>query len=92
MIKAGDLVMVVRACCAVTLAQSGGLVGTVNKIEKYPDDSWLCENCGETGHGDMRVIAFRGRYRSAPTSWLKKIDPPATGEYDRVPQRLKEPA
>lgn len=76
--KVGDLVMVVRTCCAKTAQRSIGKAGVVTEI--LPSlIGWLCEECGARG-SDARPVFANEPYSCAPISWLIKIDPPALPE------------
>ena len=83
-IKAGDLVMVVKPspCCGGTRA-----IGDVFIVAKL-QFLWFNCRCGAQ-HDFVAFDAADGLV--AEVCRLKKIDPPATGELDRVPVRKKEP-
>ena len=91
-IKARDLVMVVkpRICCPERTKWGATREVLQTKIKGGDDIYMRCPFCKNiytyVGHASML----------AKDSWvesyrLKKIDPPSTGELDRVPVRIKEP-
>ena len=88
MIKAGDLVMVVNAAqCGCT-----HLIGLVFNVDGFTRrDFFRCVKCKSTWSQRNGAVKGYLDFEFDPRR-LKKIDPPATGEYDRVPQKLKEPA
>lgn len=88
-IRPGDLVMVVKPKpCGCS-----GQIGQVLTVLP-PDGSRLhlltCGECGWTRpHPQDSVRVGHNRYRTSDR--LRKIDPPETGEYDRVPVRKSIP-
>lgn len=89
-IKKGDLVMVVRV--------------THDCYAKFIGIPFVVENVGHA-NGNICDFCYQGSFsgpsacagKSVATgigglqSWLKKIDPPSTGEYDGVPVRNQIP-
>ena len=92
-IKKGDLVMVVLpALCGCGLAHKK--VGTVFSVAYVANARWRCFHCGFEYTGGLAATGTRnerGKKVGYPLSRLKKIDPPATGEYDGVPVRKSQP-
>lgn len=87
-IKKGDLVMVVKPtpCCGKGHL---GLVLTVDWVRSYFPTH--CRYCGADRDLSHERAGFEPDRTTCETYRLKKIDPPATGEYDRVPVRKTEP-
>lgn len=90
-IKRGDLVMVVAPSeCESTM--SIGYVFVAGEL--YSGVSAPCENCGNV-HLMTNAIFDSGITRVPghvyAQSRLRRIDPPATGEYDGVPVRKLQP-
>lgn len=86
-IKKGDLVMQVRAttCCG----DASG-VGSVFVVTWLGVATGQCNHCGDiTAEDSASTVESED---ATPLHLLKKIDPPSTGEYDRVPVRKTEPA
>lgn len=85
-IKKGDLVMVARGqlCCGGT----GASTGKIFRVSRLTRANLQCAHCASFKPGVFAVISAAGAYDIAR---LKKIDPPATGEYDRVPVRKTQP-
>ena len=74
-IKVGDLVMIVRVCCAKRDAL--GAIFSVAGIDSYRTGAWQCRHCMTTGR-DCRVKAtakYGDGNMHAPLSWLKRIPP-----------------
>ena len=70
-IKVGDLVVVVRTCCAARYAESGGIVTRVREIVQ---SEYYCWDCAEKG--TLRALLdISGKYNAAPLFWLKRIPP-----------------
>lgn len=88
-IKKGDLVMVVHSCCFENVGPNRVFV--VDDIDYSDGES--CNFCGKDVPSGPDA-GCDGWYFNH--SWLRKIDPPATGEYDGVAVRKtlkhKEPA
>ena len=80
-IKKGDLVMTL-ACNNPLHNQYAGLFFTVENPSYWRADTWRLEPAIYSLDGDRLCWA---------SCDLKKIDPPATGEYDRVPVRKAQP-
>jgi hypothetical protein len=89
-IKTGDLVMVVRGapCCGFIGNWKFGETFLVDCITAYPPRS-TCRKCGFLADG---VTAASNGIHVIPTSMLKKIEPPATGDDLPVHIQLTEPA
>jgi len=85
-IKKGDLVMVVKPiqCCGNPAA-----LGNIFRVDDVYANPGVCAHCGFDY--PEQLVVWHGQRAYSPDR-LKKIDPLSTGEYDRVPQRLKEPA
>jgi len=73
-IKAGDLVMVIKAqpCCGE--AKDIGLVFRVSSVERFQN---ICLSCN---HIDLFVLACPNQTGGFPIKRLLKIDPPALPE------------
>lgn len=90
-IKRGDLVMVVKPseCCGQT-----GTIGAIYVAGDSYVQKVVCRKCGFKDNDSMRTDI--GNDSAYLTSRLRKIDPPATGEYDgvavRKPIKHKDPA
>lgn len=86
-IKKGDLVMVVipSKCCG-----SAKDIGKVFIAGGHYSGPQHCRSCGDETVED--TVWISGERAVRPVYRLKKIDPPSTGELDRVPVRMKEPA
>jgi hypothetical protein len=72
-IKAGDLVMMKRSCCAEMMRHP---VFTVSRIENFSEFGPSCKFCGK----DMpdAIFAEGGeQYWHTPLAWLKRIPPPS---------------
>lgn len=85
-IKVGDLVMVVKGteCCGICEC-----LGYTFRVEWVGVCTGECQNCGDDGEvlcADDSPDSDEG----FPMSLLRRIDPPATGEYDGVPVRKTE--
>ena len=80
-IKAGDLVMVVRAqpCCGYNR-----ILGRIYKVVDLSRNQTECLICGAT-HPSNYVIAKANSDTGCLTNTLIRIDPPATG--DSLPTR-----
>lgn len=85
-IQAGDLVICVRGHGALHV---GGVPFKVERLG-YSHEGFCCGLCGTASVGGPGAHA-EGRVGeqavALPLSWLIRIDPPASGEYDRVPTR-----
>ena len=88
-ISRGDLVIVVRAA-HYHCEKYFGRIDTAQNIEL---SSGRCSVCDEQVVPRSTVCATLADSRAViPLSWLRRIDPPSIGEYDRVPVREKVPA
>lgn len=88
-IKKGDLVIVARGmtCCGTPT----GTEGTIFVVTRFTNaNPQKCLSCGAIT--SIAGATGDGVKQPYDIDRLKKIDPPATGEYDRVPVRMKEPA
>jgi hypothetical protein len=88
-IKKGDLVMVVSGC--PDCGYRAGAVFTVVQVKPPKLPGYRCFKCNWSKVTNELGASSNGK-DLIPLSWLKKIDPPSTGELDRVPVRMKEPA
>ena len=90
-IKRGDLVMVVRPsiCCGSQL--SLGKTYTVVRIVDIDAASPHKRRCRGCRKVIDEAIAFDDETGGYHVSRLRRIDPPATGEYDGVPVRKRVP-
>lgn len=86
-IRPGDLVYVAKPtpCCGNT--EGLGKVFTAGDIAS---NGRPCFYCGK--RYIAKVIGIPNSNFCIDVRRLRKIDPPATGEYDRVPVRMREPA
>jgi len=84
-IEVGCTVMVVRTCCAERI---NPLIFKVDWIDREIDPMTgpFCSLCGSDIPRDRWCGPGTGGL-AQPLSWLQRIDPPAEGEYDRVPVR-----
>lgn len=85
-IKKGDLVMQVKPtpCCG-----NADNIGDVFVVTWIGVAIGRCHSCGDrTPENAASTVEDDS---AVPLSMLKKIDPPATGEYDRVPVRKAQP-
>lgn len=89
-IKQGDLVVAVRG-----YPKCGNCAGFVFTVFDFDNIGSRCR-CGWQSDREWRIATYGDGERGVPVTWLKKLDPPATGEYDGVPVRKiikhKEPA
>jgi hypothetical protein len=72
MLKSGDVVMLIWACCAKGRRHLGW-VGTVDGIYNVTEGSSLCY-CGDRTHGLHAWVDIGGK-GIVPVSWLIKIEP-----------------
>lgn len=88
-IKRGDLVMVVapRQCGCIG---NIGIIATVGEDDSRPGPLH-CVSCGAGYEQRGRAVYLLGRGSTIEVVRLRRIDPPATGEYDGVPVRKTEP-
>lgn len=84
-IKKGDLVMVVGVTKCCGSSRNAGIVGRVTDVYRARKSQCWC------GHITEETLALLDNEKRGVAYRLKKIDPPATGEYDRVPVRKTEP-
>lgn len=88
-IKKGDLVMAIRGC--PRCGARGGIVFRVALIRMHKGLGYRCPECGAEGlhFGELGAEGYH-KHRLMPLSWLKKIDPPASGDEvtDRVPLNI----
>ena len=72
-IKVGDLVVVVRTCCAETAKQSLGVIAKVVSIHKT---TMRCMYCRAFMTMDRKAgFDVTGKFNGAPLSWLRRIPP-----------------
>lgn len=86
-IKKGDLVIVIKPtlCCG-----SGHALGEVFEVDWLGVAGGGCVICGDST--PLEAASAPGETDTAcALARLKKIDPPAAGEYDRVPVRKAQP-
>lgn len=83
-IKAADLVRVVKSCCDANVGTKRVFV--VDGIE--PGGNEKCYFCKSPIPIEAVAVSDGWAFN---LSWLRKIDPPSTGEYDGVPVRKTEP-
>lgn len=81
-IKKGDLVMIKAGPNKRHCTFAGQIATTVEPFDLLGLKTWSLSPT--TFDLDFREIVW-------PEKYLKKIDPPSTGEYDRVPVRKKQP-
>lgn len=84
-IKKGDWVIVIKSCCAECVGPSRVFI--VDDLDENTGDE-ECAFC-KTDSPIGREAGCDGWYFHI--SWLRKLDPPASGELSGVPLRLKEP-
>jgi len=82
-IKLGDLVRVVRSCCDANVGHKRIFV--VDAL--VPVDGEMCRFCRQDAPDGVDACSDGWGF---PLAWLKKIDPPSSGELKGVPLRLKE--
>ncbi len=69
-IKAGDLVVLLRGCCA----QADEYFGHVHTVEAIVFTDWSCRDCGAKGAEVSAVLDSRKRF-GRPLTWLRRIPP-----------------
>lgn len=84
-IKVGDLVIVVKPtpCCGNYRS-----VGRIYKVARIVSGNRRCNFCAAIS---THAFALQPNRYGIHLYRLKKLDPPATGEYDRVPVRKNLP-
>jgi len=85
MIKKGDLVMVVKSCCAENVGPKRVFI--VEDIDYGQDE--ICGFCGADMPNGTDAGSDGWHFH---TSWLKKIDPPSEGETREAYVNLKQPS
>lgn len=75
-IAVGDLVSVVRACCAY---QRKRVVGQSSFVKKIFLSLTSCSGCGQL-NDELHAVATNANRGGIPLPWLQRIDPPALPE------------
>ena len=90
-IKVGDLVMIMRCCCARAEAEH---LGTIHSILTLGDGAgWNAACCGyKGGELDARLFERPSNKGWFKRHWLKRIPPLEELEGRRTEEKLKEPA
>lgn len=87
-IKAGDMVQLVWACCAI----SREYMGWTGEVKEVRNRVIRCDNCGHRSHGYHARLAINGPDpdldAGVPPAWLIKIEPPAKEQTETTEEEL----
>jgi hypothetical protein len=83
-ISVGDLVQVIAHCCGYK--SEVGMIAVALWIEPRKT---MCHAC--RGRHEGLHVGARQASAGMPIEYLKRIDPPAEGEYERADTRIKRP-
>ena len=83
-IAVGDLVMVVRVCCDKIPTRCE--LGMIGKVAMLRDSNTYCPDCKTYNHGMHASNIVDGK--GMPTTWLKRIDPPALDKHTEQEREL----